>query len=589
MAEKLVDFQEEEIGEKPFDLRLTVRLLKYLRPYGWWVVLSFVLILFTSFTQQMGPYLSKVAIDDHILKGDWPGLHRVVLIFAGIIVLQFFLHYLQDYVTQMVGQWAMFDIRGKIFAHLQTLSLSFFDRTPIGRLMTRNTNDVDALNEFLTDGVVVVFSNIFTLIAIAAFMLWMDPGLGAVVIVLVPVMFLVTFWFQNRMLRAFRKARSRLARINAFLQENISGMAVVQLFNREKRNTQSFKEINDRYLDANLESTFYFSLYFPIMEMLGAAAVGTVIWYGGGEVLRGEIEWGVLVAMLQYIPRFFRPILEISERYAILQSAMASSERIFELLDTPPEPMGGDHKKSHVSGGIEFDRVWFAYNSEDWVLRDVSFKVEAGQSIALVGATGSGKTTIISLLCRFYDLQKGHIRIDGVDIRDWDVEALRDRIGIVQQDVFLFSGDIESNIRLSNQEITRGQILQAAQDVNASPFIERLPNQYQEYVTERGSTLSSGQRQLLAFARALAFNPDVLILDEATANIDTETEMWIQQAVTRLMRERTSIVIAHRISTIRSADRIIVLHKGQVREQGSHDELIAQRLHRLQYAVNDVG
>ena len=589
MADNNVDLHEEEVEEKPFDLGLTLRLLAYLRPYAWWVVLSFVLILCTSFTQQIGPYLSKVAVDDHILKGDWAGLHRIVLIFVGVLVIQFFLHYFQNYVTQMIGQWAMFDIRKHIFGHLQTLSLSFFDRTPIGRLMTRNTNDVDALNDFLTDGVVVVFSNIFTLIAIASFMVWMDPYLGSLVIVLVPVMFMVTFWFQNRMLRAFRLARSRLARINAFLQENISGMSVVQLFNREKRNMNRFNDVNGRYLDANLESTFYFSLYFPIMEMLGAAAIGAVIWFGGGQVLRSEIEWGVLVAMLQYIPRFFRPILEISERYAILQSAMASSERIFELLDTPSEPVGGTHKQSRVAGEIEFDHVWFAYSEGDWVLRDVSFKVQSGQSVALVGATGSGKTTIISLLCRFYEIQKGHIRIDGVDIQNWDVEALRARIGIVQQDVFLFSGDIEANIRLSNHEIDSEQVKQAAHDVNADAFIKNLPKQYQEPVTERGATLSSGQRQLLAFARALAFDPDVLILDEATANVDTETEMWIQQAVTRLMKARTSIVIAHRISTIRSADRIIVLHKGELREQGSHDELVAQngiyqRLHHLQYA-----
>jgi len=589
MAEESVDFQEEEVDEMPFDLHLTMRLLAYLRPYLWWVVLSFILILATSFTQQMGPYLSKIAIDDHVLKGDLKGLHQIVLVLVGVIILQFFLHYLQNYITQMIGQWAMFDIRHKIFEHIQTLPLTFFDRTPIGRLMTRNTNDVDALNDFLTDGVVVVFSNIFTLIAIASFMLWMDPQLGAVVMVLVPVMFLVTFWFQNRMLRAFRKARSRLARINAFLQENISGMTVVQLFNRETRNMARFKGVNDRYLEANLESTFYFSLYFPIMEMLGAAAIGAVIWYGGGEVLRQEIEWGVLVAMLQYIPRFFRPILEISERYAILQAAMASSERIFELIDTPSEPVGGTHTQARLAGEIEFDHVWFAYTKDDWVLKDVSFKVSAGQSVALVGATGSGKSTIISLLCRFYDIQKGNIRIDGVDIQAWNVEALRNRIGIVQQDVFLFSGDIEGNIRLANGQITEEQVRQAAQDVNAHAFIQHLPQQYQEPVNERGGTLSSGQRQLLAFARALAFDPDVLILDEATANVDTETEMWIQQAVTRLMQERTSIVIAHRISTIRSADRIIVLHKGILREQGSHEELVAQngiyqRLHHLQYA-----
>ena len=594
VAEEYVDILEEEVGEKPFDARLMLRLLRYLKPYTRWVLLAFGLILITSVTRQAGPFLTRIAVDEYILVGDYAGLHRLVLIFVGLLVVQFATHYLQNYVTQMTGQWAMLDVRHHIFAHLQRLPLSYFDRTPIGRLMTRNTNDVDALNELFTDGIVVVFSDIFTLIAIVLFMASMNPELAAVVCVVLPFMFLATFWFQGRMLRAFRSARSRLARLNAYLQENISGMEVVQLFNRERRNQERFAEINGRYLDVSLESTLYFSLYFPLMEMFSAAAIAIVIWYGGGQVIDSAIQWGVLIAMLQYIPRFFRPILEISERYAILQAAMASSERIFELLDTPPEPEGGNHRQAESAGEIEFENVWFAYQDEDWVLKDVSFKIAPGERVAIVGATGSGKTTIISLLNRFYNIQKGIIRLDGHDLKDWDVEDLRRKIGIVQQDVFLFSGDVARNIRLGDTDISQEDLVQAAEDVNASRFIDTLENGYLHEVSERGSTFSGGQRQLIAFARALAHRPDILILDEATSSVDTETEIWIQEAVERLMADRTSIVIAHRISTIRNSDRIIVLHKGVIREVGSHEDLMEEkgiyhRLHQLQYLDDSSG
>ncbi|MCZ6635411.1 MAG: ABC transporter ATP-binding protein [bacterium] len=592
MAQDTVDFHEEEVSEKSFDPRLMWRLLGYLKPYLGLVMLAFVLIMMASVAMQAGPYLTKIAIDDYILKGDLAGLHQMVLLFVVLLVVQFTTYFVQNYITQMTGQRAMYDLRNQIFTHLQKLPLKFFDRTPIGRLMTRNTNDVDALNELFTDGVVVVFNDIFTLLAILLYMFHMDSALGLVACSVIPVMFLVTFWVQGKMLRAFRRARSRLARLNAYLQENISGMSVVQLFNREVRNMVQFRGINRRYLDANLESTFYNSIYFPVMEMLVAITIGLILWFGASDVVEGRIEWGILVAMLQYIPRFFWPILEISERYAILQAAMASSERIFELLDTEPEPAGGDWARDSVAGEIEFDGVWFAYVEKEWVLKDVSFLLKPGEKVAIVGATGSGKSTIINLLCRFYDIQKGTIRVDGVDIREWEVESLRRRIGIVQQDVFLFSGDIASNIRLSNDRISQDQVMQAARDVNAAPFIEKLSNQYAHVVSERGSTLSVGQRQLLAFARALAFDPDILVLDEATSSVDTETETWIQQAVDRLMENRTSIVIAHRISTIRKADTIIALHQGTIREKGTHDELMAvkgfyYRLHQLQYLARD--
>ena len=588
MTEADRDIHEEEITRKPFDARLMWRLLGYLRPYRVWVIVAFVLILLTSAARQAGPYLSKIAVDDHILPGDPAGLNRIVLVFVGLLVFQFLADVAQRMVTQMVGQWVMYDIRKAIFAHLQRLPIRYFDRTPIGRLMTRNTNDVDALNELFTDGVVAVFSDIFTLIAIMAYMYYMDASLALLVCTTVPVMFGVTFWFQGRMLRAFRLARARLARLNAYLQENITGMPVVQLFGREGRHADRFDGINGRYLNANLESTLYYSLYFPIMQLLGSVATALVIWQGSSDVIRSQIEWGALVAMLQYIPRFFWPILDVAERYAILQSAMASSERIFELLDTRPEPGLGKEGPKKIRGEIEFSDVWFAYNDDDWVLKDVSFTVKPGERLAIVGATGSGKTTIINLLCRFYDIQRGHIRIDGVDIKEWNVEALRRRVGVVQQDVFLFSGDIGANIRLRNREISEQGVEQAARDVNADRFISRLPGEYGHAVTEMGGTLSGGQRQLLAFARAIAFDPDVLVLDEATSSVDTETEAWIQDAVGRLMRSRTSIVIAHRISTVRRAHRILVLHKGEIRESGTHEALLAgkgiyHRLHKLQY------
>ena len=588
MADTDRDMHEEEISRKPFDARLMWRLLGYLRPYTVWVIVAFVLILLTSAARQAGPYLSKIAVDDHILPGDLAGLNRIVLVFVGLLVFQFLADVAQRMVTQMVGQWVMYDIRKAIFAHLQRLPIRFFDRTPIGRLMTRNTNDVDALNELFTDGVVAVFSDIFTLIAIMAYMFYMDASLALLVCTTVPVMFGVTFWFQGRMLRAFRLARTRLARLNAYLQENITGMPVVQLFGREGPHADRFDGINGRYLNANLESTLYYSLYFPIMQLLGSVATALVIWQGSSDVIRSQIEWGALVAMLQYIPRFFWPILDVAERYAILQAAMASSERIFELLDTRPEPGLGKAGPRKIRGEIEFSNVWFAYNDDDWVLKDVSFTVKPGERLAIVGATGSGKTTIINLLCRFYDIQRGRIRIDGVDIKEWDVEALRRRVGVVQQDVFLFSGDIGANIRLRNREIPMQKVEQAARDVNADRFISRLPGEYGHAVTEMGGTLSGGQRQLLAFARAIAFDPDVLVLDEATSSVDTETEAWIQDAVGRLMRSRTSIAIAHRISTVRRAHRILVLHKGEIRETGTHEALLAgkgiyHRLHKLQY------
>ena len=583
---------EEEITSRRIDLRLMARLLAYLRPYGGWVAGAFVTILLAAATRQSAPYLSKIAIDDHIVTGDKDGLGLIALLFMGLLVLQFALGYAQSWMTQMIGQWAMQDVRAQMFAHLQRLSVAFFDRTPIGRLMVRNTNDVDALNDFFTESVVAMVSDIFTIVTILGFVFYMDVELGLVISLALPLLAATTVWLQLRTIQSYRQARTRFARFAAALQEALSGMEVVQLFSCEERSARSFQEDNDHYLDARLTATFYQSIYFPFMELSGTLLLALVLWYGTGQVLRQQIEWGVLVAMLQYVPRFFMPIRDISERYASLQVATASSERIFELLDTDGEPTGSRALPDRLRGDVEFRNVWFAYDDEDWVLRDVSFHVLPGHSLALVGATGAGKSTIVNLLNRFYEIQQGTILLDGVDIREFTVRQLRRRIGFVQQDIFLFAGSIGSNISLDDPAVSVERIRQAATEVNADRFIEQLPGGYDYEVGERGVSLSLGQRQLLSFARALASDPDILVLDEATASVDTATEIWIQQAVEKLMRERTAIVIAHRLSTLRNADRILVLHHGEIREQGRHDELLRMRgiyyrLNRLQHGDDD--
>ncbi len=583
--------EEEELGSKNFDLKLTARLLGYLRPYGTWVGLTFALIFMASAIQQAGPYLTKVAVDEYILPGNVEGLGGVISLFVGLLVLQFALGYAQSWLTSMVGQWAMRDVRVALFSRLQHLPLGFFDRTPVGRLMARNTNDVDALNELFTNGVVSMLSELCTVLAILAYIFYMDVELGAITAAALPLAFAATLWLQSKTIESFREARVRFGEFSASLQETISGMEVVQLFGCEERRAGLFEESNEAYLGLRMHSTWYHCIYFPFMEFGGAMLTALVLWYGGGQVLRDEIQWGVLVAMLQYVPRFFWPIRNIAERFGTFQVAMASSERIFELLDTEPEPKGGGFSAERVRGEIEFREVFFAYEDENWVLQDVSFQAAPGQAIALVGATGAGKSTIINLIGRFYEIQRGSILVDGVDIREWDLEALRRRIGVVQQDVFLFAGDIERNISLGQPQITHELVTRAAQGVNADGFITALSDGYGHAVAERGASFSSGQRQLLAFARALAAEPDILLLDEATANIDTETEMLIQEALVKLMRDRTSIVVAHRLSTIRKADKILVLHHGRVREQGRHEELletggIYYRLHQLQYKSN---
>ena len=590
---------EDEETRRGLEARLVLRLLGWLRPYVFWVLGGLAAILAGAGARQAGPYLTKVGVDDYLLAGDAEGFGSIVLLYAVLLGVQFVLGYGQSWTTNMVGQWAMRDLRRAIFHRLQCLPLRFYDRTPVGRLMARNTSDVDALNELFTDGLVTLVSDLFTLLAILGFIFYMDPGLGLVTSLCLPLAFLATAWLQRRTYRCYQEARARFGDFAAALQEGIAGMEVVQLFGTEDRRSRRFEESNDEYLRSRLTATVYHSAYFPIMELSGGLMLAVVLWYGTGQVLSREMEWGVLVAMLQYVPRFFMPLRSIAEGFQVLQTAMASSERIFELLDTEEEPSGAHRGPSPLLGRIEFRDVWFAYDGgpgeEEWVLRGVSFAIEPGQSLAVVGATGAGKSTLVNLLCRFYEAQRGEIRVDGVDVKDWEVRDLRRRIGLVQQDVFLFAGTVADNIALgAGDAVPRERIEQAARDTNADRFIDRLPEGYDQAVGERGASLSAGQRQLLSFARVLAAEPEVLVLDEATANIDTETEMWIQEAVGRMMGGRTSLVIAHRLSTVRQADAILVLHRGQAREHGRHEELLARgglyhRLHQLQYGAAEPG
>jgi len=581
---------EEEIVGKAYDARLMRRLLKYLAPYKLYVVISIALLLLISTLQLAGPYLTKIAIDRYIVTQNISGLSRIALIFLAVLVLTFFLRYLQIYVMQFVGQKVMFDIRMKLFSHLQEMSLSFFDKNPVGRLITRLTNDVEVLNEMLTSGVIAIFGDIFSLIGIVIVMLWLDFRLALVSFAILPLLIYATLFFRQKMRESYRAIRTRLARINAFLQESIVGMAIIQIFNREKKNFGKFKELNHHYLEACLQSIFYHAIFHPLVEIIGSVAIALIVWYGGGQILKGVLTFGALVAFIQYVQRFYDPIRDLSEKYTIMQSAMASSERIFKLLDTQAEVKDPELPLSisRIQGEIEFKNVWFAYNDKEDVLCDISFSVQPGEKVAIVGATGAGKTSIISLLARFYDPQKGKILIDGRDIRDFRQKELRRYLGIVQQDVFLFSGTVEDNIKLGENKISFGQVEESAKYANADRFIKELPQGYQEDVRERGSLLSVGQKQLLSFARALVFDPKILILDEATSSIDTETEILIQDALAKLLQHRTSIVIAHRLSTIKGVDRIIVMHGGRIRESGTHQELMRKkeiyyRLYQMQY------
>ncbi len=544
------------------------------------------------------PYLFKLAIDRYIAEGRLDGLGTLAGLYASTLVVAFVAEYVQTWAMQLTGQRIMFDLRMEVYGHLQKLDLKYYDRNPVGRLMTRVTSDVDVINDLFNSGVVTIFGDVLTLVGIMAVMLMMDWRLALVAFSVLPLIVLVTQWFRVHVRESYRVVRGWIARINAFLQENITGMATVQLFRRERLNFERFDEIDRRHRDANIDSIFYYAVFYPAIEAIASLASALIIWYGGASVMAGAVTLGTLAAFLQYSQRFFRPISDMSEKFNVLQSAMASSERIFKLLDEPVviqdpvRPLQPVQPAQPVR--IVFEHVWFAYNENDWVLKDVSFEVKPGERLGIVGATGSGKTTIINLLLRFYDVQRGRILVNGVDIREMTLSDLRSLFSLVLQDVHLFSGTIAENVRLGNRSIDDERVERAARAVHADHFIERLPGRYAAPVAERGASLSVGQKQLLSFARALAFDPRVLILDEATSSVDTETELLIRDALDTLMAGRTTIAIAHRLSTIQDMDKILVLHKGAVRETGSHQELLAARgiyfkLFELQYKSEPVA
>ena len=582
---------DDDVLGKAYDARLMRRLLQYLRPYWRQVALSFVAIIVGSAAQLAQPYLIKVAIDRYIAAGQLEALDRLAALYFVILVIAFIADYGQTWTMQLTGQKLMFDLRTAIYGHLQRLDLKYYDRNPVGRLMTRVTSDVDVLNDLFTAGVVTIFGDVFTLIGIMVVMLWMNWRLAAVTFCVLPLIVLITQWFRRNVRESYRVVRAWIARINGFLQENITGMSTVQLFRREGLNFARFDEIDRKHRDANIESIFYYAIFYPAVEAVSALASALIIWYGGGSVIQGTLTLGALVAFLQYAQRFFRPISDMSEKFNVLQSAMASSERIFTLLDEPVVVTPPAHpvaRPASAAGHIRFEGVSFAYTADQYVLKDINFEVKPGERVGIVGATGSGKTTLINLLLRFYDVNHGRITIDGVDVRELELAELRSLFSLVLQDVHLFSGTIADNIRLGNRSIDDERVRRAAQAVHADGFIARLPNGYASAVAERGATLSVGQKQLLSFARALAFDPRVLILDEATSSVDTETELLIRDALHALMAGRTTIAIAHRLSTIQDMDKILVLHKGRLRESGTHQELLAARgiyfrLFELQY------
>ena len=665
---------EEEVLGKAYDSRLMRRLLAYLRPYRWQVALALGAIIFKSFADVLGPYMVKVAVDRYLAPvpsaatGMWSwlspqprhGVAQIAAIYLSLLVLTFVFEFLQTYYMQWTGQKVMFDLRSQIFRHLQRMHVAFYDKNPVGRLVTRVTTDVDALNEMFTSGVVSIFEDLFVLAGILGIMLCMNWKLALITFAVLPFIVAATKIFRDKVRDSYRRIRVAIARINSYLQEHVSGMMVLQLFNRERKAYDRFSEINRSHMDAYKDAILAYATYYPVVDLFSAVAIACVIWFGGQDVLRKIVSsslsvqfnphtllsfhlvataasLGVLIAFTQYAMRFFRPIMDFSEKYNILQSAMAASERIFKLLDAPVEIVSPAATKTPEGPGrIEFDHVWFAYRDvtegskdhvgtdafvslpraeprgpaerseaagplseamaaaqPDWVLRDVNFAIEPGETVAVVGHTGAGKTTLISLLLRFYDVQKGAVRIDGVDVKDMDLADLRSRFGVVLQDPFLFTGTIGGNIRLGTERIQDEHVQQAAEDVNLAEFIRTLPNGFDEEVRERGSTLSTGQKQLISFARALAHEPKILILDEATSSVDTETEFRVRDALARMVEGRTSLIIAHRLSTIQRADKIIVMHKGQLREMGTHQELLAHRgiyykLYQLQYKDQEI-
>ena len=605
-------FLEDEIVGKAYDSRLIKRLIKYLWPHKIKVILSIIFLMAISALQLVGPYLTKIVIDDHVRVGSWEGINRIGFLYIIVLTSIFALQYGQMYVMRITGQRVMYDLRVQLFAHIQKMSHSLFDRNPVGRLMTRIVNDVEVLNQLFTSGLVVVFGDFFILLGITVTLFLLDWRLALISFGVLPLLLYAARIYREKARSAYRDTRLNLAKLNSNLHENISGMITVQAFGKETDNFSKFEQANLDNCRTQLRSVFCNAVFFPTVEVFTAISISLIIWYGGGGVIKGVIMPGVLVAFIQYLQRFFKPIRDLTEKYNIMQSAMASSERIFKLLDTPEDMInsGSPRRIRNLQGDIRFDNVWFSYKQsgnvetelneasvqsdtrpeegDNYILKDISFHLNPGESVAIVGATGSGKTSIINLLCRFYDIQDGSILIDGIDIKEMDKYELRRNIGIVLQDVFLFSGDIEYNITIGNEDIPFSKVKEAATHANADGFISKLQNNYHQEVYERGKNFSQGQKQLLAFARALAYDPKILILDEATSSVDTESELLIKDALNKLIKGRTSIIVAHRLSTIKEVDKIIVLQNGKVTEWGKHEELLSKKgiyynLYQLQY------
>lgn len=585
---------EDEILGKAYDARLMARILRYLRPYWKLLTVSFIFLLLQTGGQLLGPYITKVAIDRYIAERDIHGLDVMALAYLGVVLFVFVVLFIQTYTTQYTGQRAMHDLRMEIFSHLQKQDMAYFDRHAVGRLMTRTVNDVETLNELFSTGVVGLLGDVSMVFGIAAIMLWLDWKLALVCLAAFPAILYVSRFYRRRAREVYRESRLILGRLNAGLQENIAGVATIQAFAQEEKMYRRFQEVNLSYRNVLLRSIRYNAVFFPVIEIFSALSIGLLLWYGGQQILSDAVQAGVIVAFIQYIQRMYQPIRDLAEKYNIMQAAMASAERIFALLDTPETLKNPARPKTAESfaGEVEFKNVWLSYRADEPVLKDISFRVRAGEKVALVGATGGGKTSIISALCRFYDVERGAILVDGIDIREWNKQELRRHLGLVLQDVFLFSGDIATNITLGDTRIGEAQMREAARRAHIAPFIEQLPRRYHEEVQERGSTLSQGQRQLLSFARALAFDPKILVLDEATSSVDTHTEALVQEALDELLKNRTALIIAHRLSTIKHADRILVIHKGEIWEEGSHEVLLAKgglyaRLYDLQYRFQE--
>lgn len=591
---KTRDKREEEALGKAIDSKLLKRLLAYFKPYKYYIFLATFISIFISALAAVRPRLTPIAIDDKIMNKDIPGLQIIVLILLGTLIFQGIVQYGLSYLTSWIGQKIIFDLRKKVYKHTINLNLKFYDENPIGRLVTRVTNDIDVLYEVFSSGIVTAFGDIFTIIWILCFMFTLDWKLTLITLSVLPLLVIATAIFRRKVRDSYRKIRLLIAKLNSFIQEHITGISVVQFFVKEKDTIEDFEKINRAHTKQNIRGILYYAVFFPVVELIGATAVGIIIWFGGGQVIQGIVSVGVIIAFLQYTEMFFRPIRDLSEKYNILQTAMASSERIFQLLDYQSpiiEPETPVDISKGVKGKIEFKNVWFAYNDGDNVLKNVSFEINPGEKVAFVGATGAGKTTIISLINRFYDVNNGEILVDGINIKNLKQRELRKNIGVVLQDVFLFSGDIKTNIDLGYDLISLETIDESIRNTGLEDFINTLPEGIYHKVTERGTTLSTGQKQLISFARALAFNPKILILDEATSSVDTETELLIQDAISKLIEGRTSIIIAHRLSTIQRCDKIIVMHKGEIKEMGTHQELLEQnglyyKLYQLQYKEN---